>query len=236
MARYLAYLHGQVRELLTHYGTIDYTVLRLSPTGRATPERLVRRRHKGRDGLELRRAACDGAGATARDRRAMTGYEIRRLSSRPRSGTSSKLGSTGCRWSVRGLPDPPTAAGRATSPATQRRLQIRGRCWCRMLVDGAVRRRQDMLLNVGPTGPRQPRPATPSRTLGRYRRRGWRCTSDRCTAPGRPVHPAAGRPATPCAGNRLYLHLLAWPFRHVHLPEWPTSIEYAQFLQRCVGD
>jgi alpha-L-fucosidase len=31
-------------------------------------------------------------------------------------------------------------------------------------------------------------------------------------------------------GNRLYLHLFAWPFRHVHLPGLGGRVEYAQLL------
>jgi len=30
--------------------------------------------------------------------------------------------------------------------------------------------------------------------------------------------------------NRLYLHLFAWPFRHVHLDGFGDRIEYAQLL------
>jgi len=32
------------------------------------------------------------------------------------------------------------------------------------------------------------------------------------------------------SGNRLYLHLFAWPFRHVHLPDLGDRVEYAQLL------
>jgi alpha-L-fucosidase len=31
-------------------------------------------------------------------------------------------------------------------------------------------------------------------------------------------------------GNRLYLHLFAWPFEHVHLPGLAGLVEYAQLL------
>jgi alpha-L-fucosidase len=31
-------------------------------------------------------------------------------------------------------------------------------------------------------------------------------------------------------GDRLYLHLLAWPFEHVHLPGLAGRVEYAQLL------
>jgi len=31
-------------------------------------------------------------------------------------------------------------------------------------------------------------------------------------------------------GNRLYLHIFNWPFRHIHLDGLAGKIEYAQFL------
>ncbi len=31
-------------------------------------------------------------------------------------------------------------------------------------------------------------------------------------------------------GDRLYLHLFGWPFRHVHLPGLAGRVKYAQFL------
>jgi alpha-L-fucosidase len=31
-------------------------------------------------------------------------------------------------------------------------------------------------------------------------------------------------------GSRLYLHLFAWPFRHVHLPGLAGKVRYAQLL------
>ena len=31
-------------------------------------------------------------------------------------------------------------------------------------------------------------------------------------------------------GDRLYLHLFAWPFQHVHLPGMAGRVEYAQLL------
>ena len=31
-------------------------------------------------------------------------------------------------------------------------------------------------------------------------------------------------------GDRLYLHLFAWPFRHVHLPGLAGRVQFAQFL------
>ena len=54
---------------------------------------------------------------------------------------------------------------------------------------------------------------------------------------GRAIHGCGASAFTPpvdCRytqnGNRLYLHLFSWPFRHVHLEGLAGRIEYAQFL------
>ncbi len=31
-------------------------------------------------------------------------------------------------------------------------------------------------------------------------------------------------------GNRLYLHVFSWPFRHLHLPGLAESVEFPRFL------
>ena len=31
-------------------------------------------------------------------------------------------------------------------------------------------------------------------------------------------------------GNRLYLHVFSWPFRHLHLPGLAERVEFARFL------
>lgn len=36
--------------------------------------------------------------------------------------------------------------------------------------------------------------------------------------------------ASQSSGNRLYLHIFDWPFRHVHLPGLGDRVEYAQLL------
>jgi alpha-L-fucosidase len=43
------------------------------------------------------------------------------------------------------------------------------------------------------------------------------------------VRPAAGLRYTQ-RGDRLYLHLFAWPFEHVHLPGLAGRVRYAQLL------
>ena len=98
----------------------------------------------------------------------------------------------------------------------------------RMLVDG-VSKDGNLLLNVGPTGARGVRAAGGGHA-GRHRP---------LDGPARPVGvrsrdrlPYVPPPDTRYTrrGDRLYLHLFAWPFHHVHLPGLAGRVRFAQFL------
>ncbi len=96
-----------------------------------------------------------------------------------------------------------------------------------MLIDG-VSKGGNLLLNVGPNG----RGELDPRAIDRLRGMGeWMRLHNRsiygCTA-------SDFTPPTDCRytqnGNRLYLHLFAWPFKNVHLPGLARRVEYAQLL------
>jgi alpha-L-fucosidase len=97
----------------------------------------------------------------------------------------------------------------------------------RMLID-TVSKGGNLLLNVGPTG----RGEFDSKALDRLRGVGeWMRLHSRsiygCTA-------SDFTPPPDCRftqkGNRLYLHLFTWPFRHVHLDGMADKVAYAQLL------
>ncbi|HXF64268.1 MAG TPA: alpha-L-fucosidase [Caldilineaceae bacterium] len=97
----------------------------------------------------------------------------------------------------------------------------------RMLVD-TVSKDGNLLLNVGPNarGEFEPRAVERLRAIGAWMR-----------LHGRAIYgcgPSEFTPPPDCRytqrGNRLYLHLFAWPFRHVHLPGLAQRVEYAQLL------
>jgi len=97
----------------------------------------------------------------------------------------------------------------------------------RMLVD-TVSKGGNLLLNVGPNA----RGEFDHRALDRLRAMGsWMRLHSRsiygCTA-------SEFTPPTDCRftqnGKRLYLHLFAWPFKHVHLDGMAGKVEYAQLL------
>jgi len=97
----------------------------------------------------------------------------------------------------------------------------------RMLVD-TVSKGGNFLLNVGPNarGEFEPKAIERLRGIGEWMRLHSRaiygCTASDFTPP--PDCRYTQR------GNRLYLHLFAWPYRHVHLDGLADRVEYAQLL------
>ena len=84
------------------------------------------------------------------------------------------------------------------------------------------------LLNVGPTarGNSDPRAIASLEGVGEWTR-----------LHGRSIYGAGASAFTPPPdarytqrGDRLYLHLFAWPFQHVHLPGLAGKVDYAQLL------
>ena len=96
-----------------------------------------------------------------------------------------------------------------------------------MLID-AVSKDGNMLLNVGPNGRGELEPGALERLrdLGEWMRLHSRsiygCGSSRFTPPSDCRYTQNG--------NRLYLHLFAWPFKHAHLDGLAGKVEYAQLL------
>ena len=97
----------------------------------------------------------------------------------------------------------------------------------KMLID-SVSKGGNLLLNVGPTarGEFDPRAVETLRGIGQWMRQHGRsiygCTASQFTPP------------PDCRftqnGNRLYLHVFSWPFRHIHLDGFAGRVEYAQLL------
>ena len=101
----------------------------------------------------------------------------------------------------------------------------------RMLVDG-VSLNGNLLLNVGPTA----RGTFDERALDRLYGMGeWMAVNGRSIY-GCGAAPAEWLPPKDCRytynprAGRLYVHIFAWPFRHLHLPGLKGKVRYAQFL------
>ncbi|MBN1809438.1 MAG: alpha-L-fucosidase [Planctomycetes bacterium] len=96
-----------------------------------------------------------------------------------------------------------------------------------MLID-TVSKGGNLLLNVGPNarGEFDPRAVERLRGMGEWMRLHSRSIYG-CTASGFTPPPDCRYTQN---GRRLYLHLFAWPFKHVHLDGLAGKVEYAQLL------
>lgn len=100
-----------------------------------------------------------------------------------------------------------------------------------MLIDG-VSKGGNMLMNVGPTGRGEidDRARACLEGIGKWMHANSRSVYGCGQAPDEFEAPTDGRYTYNAETNRLYLHLLAWPFKSVHLPKMAGRVQYAQFL------
>ncbi|GAA0931387.1 alpha-L-fucosidase [Nonomuraea longicatena] len=217
MAKYRAYLHGQVEELLTRYGPVDTMWFDFSYSAR----RRAGRPTPGGKGA----ADWDSEGLLALVRRLQPGILVNNRLEIPGDFVTPEQFQP---------PEPPGEVWES--------CQTLNGSWgydrdnldfkpvdllVRMLVD-TVSKDGNLLLNVGPNGrgELEPRALATLRGIGEWMR-----------LHGRSIHgagPSAFTAPPDCRytqrGDRLYLHLFAWPYRHVHLPGLSGLARYAQLL------
>ena len=220
MERYRAYLHGQVRELLTGYGQVDYLFFDFSYA------------HESYRGLP-------GKGAADWDSDALLAL-VRAL--QPDIVVNDRLAVPGDLVTPEQYQPSGPMVGADGEPLTWEACQTLNGSWgfdrdnadhksvpllVRMLVDG-VSKGGNLLLNVGPTGRGDLDPRA-SATLA-----GLAAWMDRHA---RSVHGAGPSPFVPppdcrytARGDRLYVHVLSWPLGHLHLPGLAGRVAHAQLL------
>lgn len=100
-----------------------------------------------------------------------------------------------------------------------------------MLIDG-VSKGGNLLLNVGPTGRGEIdyRAREALEGMGAWMRYHSRSIYGCGAAPKGTVTPADCRITYNKAKKRMYVHILAWPFRDIHLLKMAGKVEYAQLL------
>ena len=215
-SRYAEYLHGQVRELLTNYGQVDYLWFDFSYPNRS----------------------WGGKGKEA--------WRSEELLAMVRSLQPSVI--------INDRLDLPESVDVVTPEQYQpsEPMSDGGRLWeacqtlngswgydrdnldwktsdqlIRMLVDG-VSKDGNLLLNVGPTarGEFEPRAVDTLAAIGSWMNQHSRSIYE--------AGPSTYTPPADCRytqrGDRLYLHLFAWPFRHVHLAGLGGRVRFAQLL------
>lgn len=214
---YRRYLHGQVRELLTGFGRVDHLFFDFSYAGR----------HwwggKGPDEwdspglMQLIRELQPHV--LVNDRTGLPGDFVTPEQYQP-AGPMTKDGKPVV-WEACQTLNGSWGYDRDNHDHKSADLVIR------MLVDG-VSKGGNLLLNVGPTGRGDLDPHTVA-VLGELGR--WMDLHERSV---RGCGPAPYTAPADCRytrrGDRLYLHLFAWPLRHLHLPGLAGRVRYAQLL------
>ncbi|GGE40706.1 alpha-L-fucosidase [Pullulanibacillus camelliae] len=219
ISRYRTYLHGQVRELLSNYGKIDYLWFDFS--------------YAHQDW-----GWSKGKGAADWDSK-----ELEQLifDLQPDILLNDRLDLN------RGVvtPEqyqPSTPLMKEGLPVVWEACQTMNGSWgydrdnldwksvdmlIKMLID-SVSKNGNLLLNIGPNGRGEVDPASLDRLngLGKWMR-----------LHSRAIYGAGAssfQPPVDCRytqkGKRLYLHIFSWPFKHVHLPGLAGKVDYAQFL------
>jgi alpha-L-fucosidase len=209
--RYADYLHGQVRELLTRYGTIDYLFFDFSYAEKSAAE------WRSEELLAMVRELQPDA--LVNDRLGIPGDFVTPEQVQP-DGRVERDGRP-VAWEAC-----QTLNGSWGYDRDNRDFKTAGQI-VRMLVDG-VSKDGNLLLNVGPTGRGQFDPEA-RRILGRIGE--WMALHERSV---RGCGPSEHVPPPDCRytrrGDRLYCHVLAWPFRHLRLPGLAGRVRYAQLL------
>lgn len=220
MGRYRTYLHGQVEELLTRYGRIDYLFYDFS--------------YAQDDHSQI----WNGKGAEAWGSEELLAL-TRRL--QPEIIVNDRLDIPGDFVTPEQYqPDRPMEVdGR---PQVWEACQTINGSWgydrdnlanksvdllVRMLIDG-VSKNGNLLLNVGPDGRGALDPVART-TLAEI--------GDWMALHGRSIYGAGAAAYDPPRdarytqrGDRLYLHLFSWPMQHVHLAGLAGKVDYAQLL------
>ncbi len=219
IAKYREYLHGQTRELLTQFGKIDIMWFDFS----YAYQDWGWSKGKGKDDW-------DAARLISMVRELQPGILIN-----DRLGVGGDLKT----------PEQYQPAGRMLvdgQPVTWEACQTLNGSWgyhrdnldwkpsdllIRMLIDG-VAKDGNLLLNVGPNGRGEFDAAAHKRLadIGEWMRLHGRAIYG--CGPSDFVAPPDCRFTQ--RGNRLYLHLFAWPFRHVHLEGLRERVAFAQLL------
>ena len=220
MARYRDYLHGQVRELLTDYGQIDYLFFDFSYSEEGPEDFWGGKGRKEWDSEALMAMVRElQPGIVVNDRLEIPGDFITPEQYQPAG--PMLVDNQPVAWEACQTLNGSWGYDRDNLNFKSVDLLIR------MLVDG-VSKGGNLLLNVGPTGRGNfdPRATEALQGIGAWMRLHGR--SIHGSGPSRFTPPADARYTQ--RGNRLYVHLFAWPFEFVHLPGLGGKVEYAQLL------
>jgi alpha-L-fucosidase len=216
--KYTDYLHAQVRELLTGYGTIDYLFFDFSYADRPG-------RWGGKGAADWRSEELLAMvrelqpGIIVNDRLDIPGDFLTPEQYQP--AAPLRAGGAEVLWEACQTLNGSWGYDRDNLDDKSPDLLVR------MLVD-SVAKNGNLLLNVGPTGRGliDPRAEQTLAVIGEWMRSHSRSIYG-CGASDLAPPPDCRYTRR---GDRLYLHLFAWPMGHVHLSGLAGRVKYAQFL------
>jgi len=226
IAAYAEYLHGQVRELLTRYGDVDIVWFDFSypdPSmfgdlwAAGFTEGKGREQWRSEELLAMVRRLQPGI--LVNDRLDVPGDFLTAEQYQPAGGL--RAGGEPAVWEVAQTFNGSWGYDRDNVEWKSVEMLVG------MLID-TVSKGGNLLLNVGPDarGRFQPEVVERLRGIGTWMHVHSRAIHG-CGA-------SAFAPPPDCRytqnGDRLYLHLLSWPYGHVHLPGLADRVEYAQLL------
>jgi alpha-L-fucosidase len=222
IAKYREYLHNQVRELLTRYGKVDYLFFDFSYPKERHPEIWGNKGREDWGSDDLVKMVRDlQPGIVINDRLDLPGAgDVATPEQYQPSAPMVVNGGAGI-WEACQTLNGSWGYDRDNLDWKSPGVLVR------MLVDG-VSKDGNMLLNVGPTG----RGELDERALSTLHEIGKWMRHHRAAIYG--CGPAPFTPPPDCRytlkGDRLYLHVFSWPFRHLHLPGLAGRVEFARFL------
>ena len=215
MAKYRKYLHAQVEELLTQYGKVDYIFFDFSY--KAQPNGKGREDWGSDDLIALVRRLQPGI--IVNDRCDVPGDVTTPEKYQPTK--AMEVDGEPIVWEVNQTLN--GAFGYDRDNLNNKSVEL----VVRMLID-TVSKNGNILLNVGPDG-RGKLDAHATKVLTGI--------SDWMSLHSRSIYGAGQSALTPPRdvrytqrGNRLYVHIFAWPFEYLHLPGMAGKVEYAQLL------
>lgn len=217
-AKYREYMHAQIRELLTNYGQLDYLFFDFSYPWE-------------QDGWCGKGAADWGSAAIRQmvhelqpqalvnDRLDMPGDLVTPEQYQPAAPMRSKGNLV--RWEACQTLNGSWGYDRDNKDFKSVDLVLR------MLAD-TVSKNGNLLLNIGPDG-RGAIPAADSATLEALA--AWmRLHKQAIVGAGASEYAAPVGTLYTQRADRLYIHLLAWPFAHLHLPDLAGKVKFARLL------
>jgi alpha-L-fucosidase len=219
--RYAEYLHGQVRELLTQYGDVDILWFDFSYPKDGTGK--GRTDWRSEDLLKLVRGLKPRI--ILNDRLDLPGAGDIKTPEQMQPNAWVTVGGKPVVWEACQTFSGSWGYHRdETSWKSLDQLLL-------MLVD-TVSKGGNLLLNVGPTGRGEfdERALDRLQGLGEWMRRHGRSIYGCTQAPAAFRCPQDCRLTWNPETKRLYVHVLAWPFKHLHLPGLKGRVAYAQLL------